>query len=339
MLQSKKKNIETGGNMGRSITTSPAGQTSFFFILLPFFPLFFWLIWIHVEMCESNHLRELKSVAVVEARQRQIVSETAADSFILDLHCHSLIALSLLQFSYSLWWSCTIVLLKCHFWHVFSTCIYRLYGGFYIWPVSYLVDIWLKKKRRWGGEYICCISCIKCHSKSIDQTENHLKTCWMQVLSPEDCAVELSLGDWPPEAFLIHPRVLQPASASLIFPSTWHWQYKHPLSPKFQASIGQSWLVYCSVVVVSANCKCHWEWVAITFGFQTIMLFCWYFHMLQKFMLFCWHFQMFQTIMLFCWYFHLLQKFMLFCWYFQMFQTIMLFCWYFHLYQPTLLLN
>ena len=53
-------------------------------------------------MCESNHLRELKSVAVVEARQRQIVSETAADSFILDLHCHSLIALSLLQFSYSL---------------------------------------------------------------------------------------------------------------------------------------------------------------------------------------------------------------------------------------------
>ena len=36
-------------------------------------------------------------MAVVEARQRQIVSETAADSFILDLHCHSLIALSLLH--------------------------------------------------------------------------------------------------------------------------------------------------------------------------------------------------------------------------------------------------
>ena len=76
--------------------------------------------------------------------------------------------------------------------------------------------------------------------KTSGQIENipfclHLMSCWMRVLSSEDCAVELSLEDpaqcavsWGlPLWSILDPSTGCFASASLIFPSTWHAVHTH----------------------------------------------------------------------------------------------------------------
>ena len=119
--------------------------------------------------------------------------------------------------------------------------------------------------------------------------------CWMWVMSSEDWAVELSLEDCPPEAFLIHPRV-----AWLPPP----WYFHQPDSTQYTLQIhSYSKSSHCTKVMFTEA----WNQCIVQWWLQQILSVIWNERQLPSaFKVFAfklrWYFHIYQpTFMRLCW--------------------------------------